>query len=67
MKPTLCLFMKWKDVDLLMLANFLENVVSLYKATNDSGLKGRTGMLPWHAIPFLKGLGMLTPNPCQNG
>ena len=26
MKPTLCLFMKWKDVDLLMLANFLENV-----------------------------------------
>ena len=40
---------------------------SLYKATNDSGLKGRTGMLPWHAIPFLKGLGMLTPNPCQNG
>ena len=24
-------------------------------------------MLPWHAIPFLKGLGMLTPNPWENG
>ena len=40
---------------------------SLYKSTNHTWLKGRTGMLPWHAIPFLKGLGMLTPNPCQNG
>ena len=24
-------------------------------------------MLPWHAITFLKGLGMLTPNPWENG
>ena len=24
-------------------------------------------MLPWNAIPFLKGLGMLTPNLCQMG
>ena len=23
-------------------------------------------MLPWHAIPFLKDLGMLTPNPWEN-
>ena len=37
------------------------------KATNDSGLKGGFYMLPWHAIPFLKGLGMLTPNPWENG
>ena len=40
---------------------------SLSKATNDSGLKGGFYMLPWHAIPFLKGLGMLTPNPWENG
>ena len=40
---------------------------SLYKSTTDTWLKGRTGMLPWHAIPFLKGLGMLNTNPCQNG
>ena len=40
---------------------------SIFKATNDSGLKGGVCMLPWHAIPFLKALGMLTPNPCQNG
>ena len=39
----------------------------IIKSTNNSGLKGQTGMLPWLAIPFLKGLGMLTPNPCQNG
>ena len=30
-------------------------------------LKGGVCMLPWHAIPFLKGLGMLTPNPWENG
>ena len=24
-------------------------------------------MLPWHAIPFLKSLGMLTPKPTENG
>ena len=30
-------------------------------------LKGCVCMPPWHAIPFLKALGMLTPNPCQNG
>ena len=24
-------------------------------------------MLPWHAIPFLKALGMLTPKPLENG
>ena len=35
--------------------------VSLYKATNHSKLKGWVSMLPWHAIPFLKGLSMLTP------
>ena len=28
-------------------------------------LKGKVSMLPWHAIPFLKGLGMLNANPCQ--
>ena len=41
--------------------------VSLSKSTNYSGLKGWVSMLPWHAIPFLKGLGMLTPNPWENG
>ena len=30
-------------------------------------LKGGVCMLPWHAIPFLKGLGMQTPNPWENG
>ena len=41
--------------------------ISLSKSTNDTWLKGRTGMLPWHAIPFLKGLGMPNANPCENG
>ena len=30
-------------------------------------LKGCVCLLPWHAIPFLKGLGMPNVNPCQNG
>ena len=30
-------------------------------------LKGGVSMPPWHAIPFLKGLGMPNANPCQNG
>ena len=30
-------------------------------------LKGCVCMLPWHAIPFLKGLGILNTNPCENG
>ena len=46
---------------------YFYEIVSLYKSTNHTWLKGRTGMLTWHAIPFLKGLGMLTPNPCENG
>ena len=45
---------------------FLSCHESLSKLTNLLWLKGRTGMIPWHAIPFLKGLGMLTPNPCEN-
>ena len=40
---------------------------SLSKSTTDTWLKRGVYMLPWHAIPFLKALGMLTPNPCQNG
>ena len=42
-------------------------LLSLYKSTTDTWLKGWVCMLPWHAIPFLKGLGMLTPNPWENG
>ena len=41
--------------------------ISLYKSTNPSELKGGSYMLPWHAIPFLKALGMLTPKPSKNG
>ena len=41
-------------------------VKSLSKSTTYTWLKGHTGMLPWHAIPFLKDLGMLTPNPWEN-
>ena len=40
---------------------------SLSKSTNLLWLKGKVYVLPWHAIPFLKGLGMLTPNPWENG
>ena len=36
------------------------------KSTTVSELKGGSYMLPWHAIPFLKAFGMLTPKPSEN-
>ena len=47
-------------------SNMLVGSASLSIATTDTWLKGGVCMLPWHAIPFLKGLGMPNANPCQN-
>ena len=41
--------------------------VDINKSISVLPLKVQVSMLPWHAIPFLKGLGMLTPNPWENG
>ena len=46
----------------------ISNIISsLYKSANLLWLKGWVSMLPWHTIPFLKGLSMLIPNPWENG
>ena len=42
------------------------NANHIIKQQISSQQKGHTCMLPWHAIHFLKGLGMLTPNPWEN-
>ena len=42
-------------------SNFSEDYISLFKSPNECPAK----RMRLHAIPFLKGLGMLNANPCQ--
>ena len=62
---------KWFDLDncnnILHTCSTKIINLSIFKATNDNRLKGGVSMLPWHAIPFQKGLGMPNANPCENG